>query len=83
VEAGVPSGTKASSLESAQAAQGKNNRIKTLTRVAYGYRNVKNLRLRILMSNRRSTIAAGPTTPLFDEDREIFKFPSIVIQCIA
>ena len=40
--------------------EGKNNRIKTMTRVAYGYRNMENLRLRILMSNRRSTIAAGP-----------------------
>lgn len=39
--------------------EGRNNRIKTITRVAYGYRNMENLRLRILMSNLRSTIAAG------------------------
>jgi len=40
--------------------EGKNNHIKTITRVAYGYRSMENLRLRILMSNLRSTIAAGP-----------------------
>lgn len=39
--------------------EGKKNCIKTITRVAYGYRNMENLRLRILMSNLRSTIAAG------------------------
>lgn len=31
--------------------EGKNNRIKTMTRVTYGYRNMENLRLRMPMSN--------------------------------
>jgi len=40
--------------------EGKNNRIKVIMRTAYGYRNMDNLRLRILMSNRTSTMATGP-----------------------
>ncbi len=32
--------------------EGKNNRIKTLKRVAYGYRNMENFRLRILAANK-------------------------------
>jgi len=31
--------------------EGKNNRIKTIKRVAYGYRNMGNFRLRILATN--------------------------------
>jgi len=31
--------------------EGKNNRIKTLKRMAYGYRNMNNFRLRILATN--------------------------------
>ena len=31
--------------------EGKNNRIKTIKRMAYGYRNMNNLRLRILATN--------------------------------
>jgi len=33
--------------------EGKNNRIKVIKRVAYGYRNANNFRERILLSNRR------------------------------
>ena len=40
--------------------EGKNNRIKTIMRAAYGYRNMENLRLRILMSNPRSNMPMGP-----------------------
>ncbi len=32
--------------------EGKNNRIKTIKRMAYGYRNMANFRLRILAANR-------------------------------
>ncbi len=31
--------------------EGKNNRIKTIKRMAYGYRNMNNFRLRILVTN--------------------------------
>jgi len=31
--------------------EGKNNRIKTIKRMAYGYRNMDNFRLRILATN--------------------------------
>jgi transposase len=31
--------------------EGKNNRIKVIKRMAYGYRNVDNLRRRILLTN--------------------------------
>ena len=31
--------------------EGKNNRIKTIKRTAYGYRNLNNFRLRILVTN--------------------------------
>ena len=31
--------------------EGKNNRIKTIKRMAYGYRNLNNFRLRILATN--------------------------------
>ena len=31
--------------------EGKNNRIKTIKRMAYGYRNMDNFRMRILASN--------------------------------
>ncbi len=31
--------------------EGKNNRIKTIKRTAYGYRNIDNFRLRILATN--------------------------------
>ncbi len=31
--------------------EGKNNRIKTIKRMAYGYRNMENFRLRILATN--------------------------------
>jgi len=34
--------------------KGKNNRIKTIKRTAYGYRNMDNFRLRILASNSKS-----------------------------
>jgi transposase len=37
--------------------EGKNNRIKVIKRMAYGYRNVDNLRRRILLTN--NEIAAG------------------------
>ena len=33
--------------------EGKNNRIKTIKRMAYGYRNMDNFRLRILAANSR------------------------------
>ncbi len=33
--------------------EGKNNRIKTIKRMAYGYRNMNNFRLRILTTNSR------------------------------
>ena len=39
--------------------EGKNNRIKVIMRTAYGYRNMENLRLRILMTNPPDTFAAG------------------------
>jgi len=35
--------------------EGKNNRIKTIKRMAYGYRNMANFRLRILATNSRGT----------------------------
>jgi len=35
--------------------EGKNNRIKTIKRMAYGYRNMDNFRLRILATNPRAT----------------------------
>ena len=41
--------------------EGKNNRIKTLKRMAYGYRNMANFRLRILATNR----PARSISPLF------------------
>ena len=31
--------------------EGKNNRIKVIKRMAYGYRNIDNLRMRILLTN--------------------------------
>ena len=34
--------------------EGKNNRIKTTKRMAYGYRNLDNFRLRILATNPKS-----------------------------
>lgn len=37
--------------------EGKNNRIKTMKRIAYGYRNMANFRLRILATNPRGTEA--------------------------
>ena len=37
--------------------EGKNNRIKVIKRMAYGYRNIENLRRRILLAN--NEIAAG------------------------
>lgn len=36
--------------------EGKNNRIKVIKRVAYGYRNSDNFRQRILLSNRREML---------------------------
>jgi transposase len=35
--------------------EGKNNRIKTIKRTAYGYRNMDNFRLRILLTNSKET----------------------------
>ena len=35
------------------AMEGKNNRIKTIKRMTYGYRNINNFRLRILVTNSR------------------------------
>jgi len=35
--------------------EGKNNRIKVIKRVAYGYRNAANFRQRILLTNRKKT----------------------------
>ena len=35
--------------------EGKNNRIKTIKRMAYGYRNMDNFRLRILATNPKGT----------------------------
>ena len=35
--------------------EGKNNRIKTIKRMAYGYRNMANFRLRILAANSKGT----------------------------
>ncbi len=35
--------------------EGKNNRIKTIKRMAYGYRNMANFRLRILATNSKGT----------------------------
>jgi hypothetical protein len=37
--------------------EGMNNRIKVIKRMAYGYRNIDNLRRRILLAN--NDIAAG------------------------
>jgi hypothetical protein len=37
--------------------EGKNNRIKVIKRVAYGYRNVANFRQRILLTNGRRLYA--------------------------
>ncbi len=37
--------------------EGKNNRIKVIKRVAYGYRNAANFRQRILLTNRRDPYA--------------------------
>ena len=39
--------------------EGKNNRIKVIMRTGYGYRNMANLRLRILMTNPDHLYAAG------------------------
>jgi transposase len=41
-------------------AEGKNNRIKVIIRSGYGYRNLENLGLRILMTNYPSSYAAAP-----------------------
>jgi transposase len=41
-------------------AEGKNNRIKVITRSGYGYRNLENLGLRILMTNHPPSYAAAP-----------------------
>ena len=41
--------------------EGKNNRIKTIKRMAYGYRNMDNFRLRILAANSRGTGACFHT----------------------
>ena len=41
--------------------EGKNNRIKTIKRMAYGYRNMDNFRLRILAANPRGTGACFHT----------------------
>ncbi len=35
--------------------EGKNNRIKTIKRMAYGYRNMNNFRLRILATNAKGS----------------------------
>ena len=35
------------------AMEGKNNRINAIKRMAYGYRNINNFRLRILITNSR------------------------------
>jgi len=35
--------------------EGKNNRIKTIKRMAYGYRNMNNFRLRILVTNSKGS----------------------------
>jgi len=40
-------------------AEGKNNRIKVIIRSGYGYRNMKNLAFRILMTNRPLSYASG------------------------
>ena len=41
-------------------AEGKNNRIKVIIRSGYGYRNLENLGLRILMTNHPASYAAVP-----------------------
>jgi transposase len=41
--------------------EGKNNRIKTIKRMAYGYRNMANFRLRILATNSKGTGAVFHT----------------------
>ena len=41
-------------------AEGKNNRIKVIIRSGYGYRNLENLSLRILMTNHSPSYAAAP-----------------------
>lgn len=41
-------------------AEGKNNRIKVIIRSGYGYRNLENLGLRILMTNHPASYAAAP-----------------------
>jgi len=41
--------------------EGKNNRIKTIKRMAYGYRNMANFRLRILAANSKGTEAVFHT----------------------
>ncbi len=39
--------------------EGKNNRIKTIKRMAYGYRNLDNFRLRILATNPGSQVTVS------------------------
>ena len=39
--------------------EGKNNRIKTIKRMAYGYRNMDNFRMRILAANPKATEVSG------------------------
>ena len=41
--------------------EGKNNRIKTIKRMAYGYRNMNNLRLRILATKSKGARAGFHT----------------------
>ena len=41
--------------------EGKNNRIKTIKRMAYGYRNMDNFRLRILATNSKGSGAVFHT----------------------
>jgi len=46
-------------------AEGKNNRIKVIIRMGYGYRNVTNLTRRILLTNRSEANAWGALSPHF------------------
>lgn len=41
--------------------EGKNNRIKTIKRMAYGYRNIDNFKLRIMATNLKETVSAFHT----------------------
>jgi transposase len=46
-------------------AEGKNNRIKTIIRTGYGYRNLTNLTQRIMLANPHTPVAGEANSPHF------------------